>query len=358
MKKLLFFLLTLMVNLLVGGVLSALVGLSPLVGGVVLAGVSLASPLLGLFSDTSGVLYAGIFTEVWTGEMIKAFRTSIEATGWINKIRSYDQYANNDVIHFVDLGGDPEVLLNNYTYPLAVQTITDADKAISLEKYETKPTRITDDELHAISYDKMGSIIERHRDVINEKKYSRALWNLAPAAHTAGATPVLKTTGANSASGTRKMLLRSDLVLLKEQFDKMNVPTQGRVIVLCSDHVNDLLLNEQKFAEQYYNYTSGKIANMYGFEVYEYNDTPYYTISTLARVAYGAVPVAANDRQASVAFYAPRMMRATGSTNAYLSEARDNPTTKENLVSFTNHFICLPLKNQAIAALVSDKPAS
>lgn len=343
------FLLLLSVNFFAGAVFAGVAGLPALAGGAVLAALSVLVSVLVPRPEIGG-LRAGVYTEVWTGEMIKAFRASMESVGWINRIRSYDQYAKNGAIHFVDIGGDPDVLINNYSYPLTVQSLPDADKTVALEKYETKPSQITDDELFAISYDRMSSVIERHRDAINEKKYSRALWNLAPAAHTAG-TPVLLTTGA--VSGNRKMLVRADIIRLKAEFDKKKIPNEGRVLVLCSDHVSDLLLNEQKFADQYYSYTSGKIANLYGFETYEYSDTPYYTLSSKARLAYGSVP-AATERQASTAFYAPRMMKASGDTLAYLSEARNTPETKANLVSFTHRFICLPLKNEGLAAIVSD----
>lgn len=348
MVKFFLILMRMALNFAVGAIVFALAEFPPAAGGTALAALSLTAPALRMDS----CLCAGIYTEVWTGEMIKAFRTSMESIGWLNRIRNYDQYVDKESIHFVDIGGDPDVLINNYTYPLPIQDIADADKTIALEKYETKPTRITDDELFAISYDKMSSIIERHRDAINGKRYSKALWNLSPAVNTAGKTPVLKTTGA--ITGSRKALVRTDLISLKSEFDKQGVPSEGRVLVLCSDHVNDLLSNDQKFADQYYNYTTGKISNLYGFEIYEYNDTPYYVLSTLARLAYGSAP-GATERQASIAFYARRMMKATGTTKTYLSEAKDHPTAKENLVSFTTRFICLPLKNETMAAIVSDK---
>ncbi|MDR1370933.1 MAG: hypothetical protein LBJ72_12550 [Dysgonamonadaceae bacterium] len=342
--------LALTVNFIIGGTVAAFVGAPPVLGGIALNGVALLSPLFGIDG-----LRAGVYTEVWTGEMIKAFRTSVESIGWLNKIRSYDQYAENDVIHFVDIGGDPTVLINNTTYPIGIESLADADKAISLDKYQTKATRITDDELYAISYDKMGSVIERHKEVINEKKYAKALAALAPASDTA-ATPVILTTGTDSTDGTKKTITRADIIALKKAFDKQKIPTAGRVLVLCSDHVNDLLLHDQKFADQYYNYTTGKISNLYGFEVYEYEDCPYYTVSTKTKLPFGTAPSATTDRQASVAFYAPRMMKAAGSTKAYLSEAKDNPTTQENLANFRHYFICLPLKNAAIGAIVSAIP--
>jgi hypothetical protein len=348
MKKTLF-LLTLAVNVAIGGTLAALAGVPPALGGIGLGSLSLASPLLGL----SG-LREGVYAEVWTGEMVKAFRSSVESIGWLNRIRAYDQYAENNVIHFVHIGGDPDVLINNTTYPIDIQSLDDADKAISLDKYQTAATRITDDELYAITYDKIASVLERHRDVMNEKKYSKAIAALAPAGNTAN-TPVLLTSGDPSHDGARRMVTRQDIINLKAKFDAKKIPVNGRVLVLCGEHVMDLLLNDQKFNDQYYKYESGKILNLYGFEVYEYTDNPYYTVASKSKLAWGVTPTDA-ARQASVAFYAPRMMRCTGETKSYLSAARDNPTTQENLVNFRHYFICLPLKNEAIGAIVSDIP--
>lgn len=346
MRKILVFFMALVFNATMGATLAGAVGINPLIGAAGLNGAAVAIGQL----DLSNAMRAGIYTEVWTGEMVKAFRSSVESIGWLAKIRSYDQYAENDMIHFINIGGDPTVLINNTTYPIGVENLADTDKAISLDKYQTKATRITDDELYGISYDKFGSVIERHRESIDQTKYSRAIHALAPASHTA-ATPVLLTTGTAAPEGGRKMLTRTDIINLKKAFDKMKVPTAGRILVLSPDHVADLLLNDQKFADQYYNYTTGKIANLLGFEIYEYVDNPYFK-QDKTKLAYGAVP-AAGEFMASVSFYAPRMMRVTGSTKTYLSEAASSPTTQENLANFRHYFIALPLKNEAIGALVS-----
>ncbi|MDR2361693.1 MAG: hypothetical protein LBD91_03085 [Prevotellaceae bacterium] len=350
MKNILFLMMAVIANFLIGGFCASLVGLPPLVGGLVLNAVAAFSPLYGVAG-----LRSGVYTEIWTGEMVKAFRASVESIGWLNKIRSYDQYAENDVIHFVHIGGDPDVLVNNSTYPIPVQAITDADKAISLDKYQTKQTPVTDDELYALSYDKMASLIERHKDSINEKKYSRALHALAPSMHGPD-MPVLLTSGDASTDGLRTMITRADIIAMKKSFDTLKVPIAGRVLVLCPDHVSDLLQSDQKFAEQYYHYTTGKVSNLYGFEVYEYADAPVYRTTTKAKLAYGTVPVAATDRQASVAFYAPRMMKASGSTTMYYSEAKTDPATQQSLINFRHYFICLPLKNEALGAIVSGIP--
>jgi hypothetical protein len=305
---------------------------------------------------------AGIYVEVWTGEQIKAFRTDVASLGWLNAIPSYDQYvrpgvgSEADIIHLVSVGADPEVLVNNTTYPIATVALPDGDKAISLDKLQTTATPITDDELHAISYDKMSSVIERHTQAVNESKYVKALHALCPQTHTSH-TPVLATTGGVAPEGGRKMLIRSDIIVLKKAFDKMKCPVKGRILVLCPDHIADMLASDQKFSDQYYAYTSGKIANLYGFEVYEFTDCPYFTqpvtsgsVSPAGKVAYGAVP-AAGSTQASVAYYAPRMFRATGSTTTYPTPAE--ATMQQHLYNVRHYFVALPKENKAIGAIYS-----
>ncbi len=333
----------LLMNCLVGALAATAVGVAPLCGVVALSGISLFKVA------PSGTARAGIYTEVWTGHMTKAFRNPPESLGWYNRIRSFDQYVNNDVIHFINIGGDPTVLINNTTYPIGIETLEDADKAISLDKYQTKATQITDDELYAISYDKMATVIERHKEAISEKKYSRALHAISPQSNT-DATPVILTKG-NLEDG-RRMLTRASIIALKKKFDDAKVPLTERILVLCPDHVADLLETDQKFAGQYYKYETGKICNMFGFEIYEYTECPLFDSLALTKLPYGSI-ADANSHQASIAYAASRMMKANGSTKAYLKEAKNNPETQASLANFRHHSICLPLKMEAMGAIVS-----
>lgn len=346
MKKSLFVLMALLaicINAAIGGAASASVGLSPIFG--VVAG-ALAGCFMG-FIAPKGSLLAGVLVEVWTGEMVKKLR-SADTASWLDGIPDYSDKAENDVIHLVDVGADPDVLINNTTYPIPIQDLPDGDIAISLDKYQTKATRVTDDELYALSYDKMASVKERHASSILENKFKKAIHALAPSSAT-DATPVVLTTGANESG--RRRLTRLDIIALKDKFDKLQVPTDGRRLVLCTDHVNDLLATDQKFADQYYNYTTGKISNLYGFEVYEYVACPYFTSAGNKKNLGSAVT--AGQYQASVAFYTKRMFKCSGSTKMYFSEAAKSPTTQENLVNYRHYFLVLPKKQEAIGAIVS-----
>lgn len=335
----------LMVNTLIGGTMSAMIGFNPALGAVALNFVAAVSPLFGIEG-----LRAGLYSELWTGETIKAFRNAAENLGWLNKIRAFDSaVASNNTINFVDLGGDPEVLVNNTSYPIGVETLTDANKAIGLDKYQTKATKVTDDEVRGLSYDKKSTVIERHREAVDQEKFARALHAIAPAQNGAK-TPVLETTGADY--NGRKRLTVQDVVNLKEKFDKLKVPSEGRVLVLSPEHVNDLLIQDTTFAQRYQNTTEGKILRMYGFEIYEFVDVPRYNSSNNKKVAFDT-SAADTDTTASVAFYAPRIMKATGETKAYLDEPdTQNQAWRYNL---RHYFICLPLKEEAIGAIVTAK---
>lgn len=335
-------------NSVLGATIATAVGVAPAIGAIVTNGVGVVA---SKFSTHMPVLRAGIFTEVWTGELVKAFRTAAENVGWYNRIRNYDAYVKHDVIHLVDVGADPTVVVNNTTYPLQVENLDDGDIAVTLDKFQSKPTRIKDDELHAISYDKMKSVVDRHKEAFLEVKFARAIHSLAPAKNT-DKTPVILTTGATTDG--RKAMTRTDIITLKKKFDKAGIPADGRILVLCADHVADLLENDQKFADQYYNYKTGKIANLYGFEVYEYEKCPYFDAAKLEKKAYGVVP-GASDMQASVAFSTHRAMRADGSTKSYLSEAAQDPQNQANLFSMRTYTICLPTKAEGQGAIVSAK---
>lgn len=348
MKKFLFLMMAVLFNCLTGGSICAAMGVAPVVGAVAMNVVGAVAPLIGADMPV-GILRAGLYTELWTGETIKAFRNSAESLGWLSKIRSFDEkVASNNTINFVDLGGDPTVLVNNSTYPIGVETLDDANKAITLDKYQTKATKVTDDEARGLSYDKKSTVIERHRESVDEKKFARALHALAPASDSAK-TPIIVATGA--ADGNRLRITVADIIALKAKFDAQKIPVQGRVLVLCPEHVNDLLVQDTTFAQRYNNTTTGKIADMYGFEIYEYVDAPVFNASAKTKKAFGAAAESGTDRNASVAFYAPRMMKATGETKAYLDEP--DTQNQEWRYNLRHYFIALPLKNEAIGAVVS-----
>lgn len=341
----------LLVNVIVGSLIALAVGVAPWVGAVALNVIAIAVGAC-LPKDT---LRVGVFTEVWTGELVKSLRGGLEGS-WLDGVPDQSTIVNNDVIHLVEVGVDPDVLINNTTYPIPSQALEDKDIAVKLDKFQTKVTPITDDELYAASYDKMARVKESHANALNDSKFTKAAHALC-AQQDSAKTPILKTTGERDATTGRLRLTMADVVALKAAMDKLGVPAENRRLVLCPDHANDLLLVSQTFREQYnIDRATGKVGKLYGFDVYEYANTPLYTQAGKKK----NLGVAAGDGEfnCSFAFYTPRVFKATGSTKMYYSEAATDPEYQRNKINFRHYFLCMPKKGDAGVVMMSGYKAS
>lgn len=346
MKNLLFVLISLIFNALMGSIMSVSMGYDAHVGSMVGIGVSAA---LGCFMP-HGAAMAGVLTEIWTGELIKSLRGFLDGS-WLRGVPDESSVVKKDVIHLVDVGGDPQVLVNNKTYPIEVQELEDGDKSFSLDKFQTKVVPVTDDELYACSYDKVARVKESCANSLNDAKYAKAAHALCANENTA-TTPVLKTSGAVDAATKRVKLCMDDIVSLKRALDSLGVPPTQRRLVLCTDHVNDLLESDQSFKEQYnLNRTDGTVGRLYGFDIFEYGACPTYSTAG-KKNSLGAAPKA-GEFQCSFAFYVPRVFKATGSTKMYYSAAETDPQQQRNLISYRHYFICLPKKEDAGGVIYS-----
>ena len=355
MKRLVIMLTAVLFNCLMGGTIAAAVGCDPLSGA---AGMNVIGAVLGCVGNSThvtGMLRAGVYKEIWTGELVKHLRAGLEAT-FLDGIPDCSSIVDNDVIHLIDVGVEPDVLINNTTYPIPLQALDDADIPIGLDKFQTKVTPITDDELHAISYDKMQRVKESHGNSINDAKFMKAAHALSATKNT-DKTPVLKTTGSRDPETGRKKLTTDDLIRMKKAMDKLGVPAVGRRLVLCNDHVNDLLGTDQKFKEQYnIDRNNGTVGRLYGFDIYEFGNNPYYTTAGVKK-SVGATG-GTGEFQCSFAFYTQRVFKATGSTKMYYSEAGTDPEYQRNKINFRHYFICMPKKADAGVVMMSDYDAA
>ncbi len=344
MKKFTSILLALMFNCLVGAFIAGAIGTSPIAGAVVANVIPLVCGIVLPVHAEAGCLNAGVLREIWTGEMVKALRGGLSHS-WLDGIPDASSVVENDVIHLVDVGVDPDVLINNKTYPIDLQQLDDNDIAISLDKFQTKVTPVTDDELYASSYDKMSRVIESHRNAIDDAKFKKAAHAFC-ASQSTESTPIIVTTGERDATTGRLALTKADLIRAKAALDALGVPSVDRRLVLCSDHVNDILGWDEKFALQYnLDNVNGKVGRLFGFDIYESSYNPLYTTAGVKKDLDATA--ATGEFQCSFGFYAPRVFKATGSTKMYYSESGTDPEYQRNKINFRHYFIALPKKEDA-----------
>lgn len=306
-------------------------------------------------ANFKGLLLEGVYREIWTGELVESFQPEIEAS-FLSEIPDESRWVQssgsgeNQVIHLVDIGADPEVLINNTTYPIGYQTLEDGDIAFQLDKFTTVATKVTDDELYAITYDKIAVVNKKHKNAILAKKFAKAAHALAPQAHTIN-TPVLGTSGATVAG--KKLATVNDVIDLGGALSAAGVPDDGsRILVLNTVHNTGIVKEVKDFYKDYLNIATGQLRPLFhGFKVYLYHAMPFYLAADNTKVSFGAVFNPAIHNVASVVFYAPDMFRAEGSTKMYF----DEPDTQNqaSAVNYRHYYLVSPKKARAIGALVT-----
>lgn len=275
-------------------------------------------------------------------EMIKQLRHD---NSWLGELKSKNNWVANDVIKIPKRGMAPDVIINNNIYPIAKNQRADSHVILSLNKYETENTIVTDDELYALPYEKTSDVQMQHREELEDKTAQHGLHSIAPAANTA-TTPVLVVTGV--AVGGRPTLASKDLIALKEKFDKLNVPKQGRILVLCPEHVSDLLNEDRTFYQQYHSAKAGALTmTFYGFKIHEANYTPMYLAGD--KTAWGAV----NGTQvSSIAFHKNWAVKSTGTVKRYMRDAQTDPENRESVLGFRLWFIAVAIRDEGVGALI------
>ena len=289
------------------------------------------------------------FPEAWQGRVRQLLSTShkadfLDGIEELDVVIMVDPMTDQNTIHVPLETFTPEVLINNTTYPLEVQDHADGSKTVNLDKFQTKPTRITEDAALGASYNKIDSAAGGHVKVINRTKYKKAAHALAPSADSA-TTPIVTI----PADATAEQVYNA-MVALKGKFDEMEVPEEGRRLVLCSDHANKLLTSKEYAGALLADKNSGKISGVLaGFKIYSYVANPYYT-SAGAKLAFGAVP-GPTDKKGSFAFYEEVVGKKTGMLKQYY----DKPTTtnQAHLLAYRHYFIALPIKLEALGAIIT-----
>ncbi|UWY28810.1 hypothetical protein N4T20_02545 [Flavobacterium sp. TR2] len=303
------------------------------------------------------------FPEIWLDRVITNLDESDQAP-WLDGVAELDADVSlvgentateSNIIHIAATDFDVDVLINNTTYPIPVQQYTDGSLQFTLDKYQTKVVTVSDDQIMGASYDKIDTVTKSSVRAILAEKYGKAIHSIAPQSHTTK-TPVIFATGINGTDaplmdGTRPRLTYDDLVRLKAACKSGKFPLKDRRLVLTEDHWNDLLLDRKNFGDKLVNYSEGQPApKIAGFYLYTYENMPYFT-SAGVKKAYGSVP-GGTDRPGSIVFGLTGIAKKTGNTKQYFAEAKNNPSTQTNDLSYRHYFLATPFRAEKIGAII------
>ena len=287
----------------------------------------------------------------------------LEKETWVNQIKEnfypdssflmygqdFSALVENDAINMAEAGVDPNVLINNTTYPITVVQRADTPIRIELDKFETENTLVRRPDVIQYSYDQLESVIMGHRNQLRAKTAEKAAHAYAPAQDNAY-TPVISTTGASS--GTRKTITFDDILNLKERFDNMEIPLEQRFLVLHPSHVTDLIRLDTKGFKDITDVVNGQPKRFAGFGILQFSRMPVYDLNTMEKLEWG-IAGGADSGFCSFAFQANEVMKADG--EVYMYERVDDPEHRATVVGFDKRFIAVPIRNKGIGAIVSAK---
>jgi hypothetical protein len=257
---------------------------------------------------------------------------------WLNELTSMDHMVEANTIDLAQIGADPDVVIDNNVWPLVPVQRTDSGIKIPLATFDTLPTHVTNVEQLETNYDKCESVVQQHAAALRTKAALSAAYNISPAADTA-TTPVLTTSGADRGDGDRA-LTYADILKLRTAFNKANLPVEGRVLVLCPEHEEDLLREDiNRFNRVMETQT------LAGFKLYTFNGGATYSVTGVKN------PYGAEGQPSTFAFCKSEAMRAMGTIEG---EPENRWADFRGwLLGFQMRFVARPFRNKGIAAIYS-----
>jgi hypothetical protein len=287
---------------------------------------------------------ADLRTEVWINQLTKNFYSD---SSFLKYTKDFSQLVDNHAINMTEVGVDPEVLINNSTYPISVTQRTDTPLRMELDKFETENTLVRSPEVIEYSYDKLESVIMGHRNVLRARTAEKAAHAYAPTENTEF-TPIITSSGA--IINGRKRLLVEDILFLKERYDKVDIPYENRYLILHPSHLSDLILTDMKSFKDIADIKNGLPQRLAGFNILQFSKPANYNFETLIKKSFGAVP-SEGDTFCSFSFHSEEVMKADGTVKMY--QIKDDPKERATIVGFEKRFIAVPIRNKGLGAIVS-----
>lgn len=313
---------------------------SPYTGAIVANLIMLGLALIKQFYTgksifLNGFAFAGLLKEIWIGKLMEKFYPD---GSWLLESEDMSMWVDNNTINLADMGADPNVLVNNTTYPIAIVERADGHLALPLDYFDTENTVVRNATAVQLAYNKLESVVRQHRNALYTK-------NIQKAAHAYGP----------SANGTFKPVLEigesiiDTFIDMEKKFNDMLVPEEDRICLLSTLHKSLLQKEDKKLYKEIFNGTGTKV--LYSFKIYNCTVTPVYDGTTKAKKAFGAAS-AGTDLTSSLFYSKREVMRAEGEYDMF-SRMKD-PEARGDIVGFQKRFLAMPIRDKYIGAMIGN----
>lgn len=256
---------------------------------------------------------AGINQDVWAAEIAEQL---FPDNSIVNESKNDDMYATADEVNLPIAGANPDVLVNNTTYPLTPVQRTDTVLRYSVDKLETKPSVVVGLEQISLSYDKRLSIQAAHVSSLNTKSATYVIGKWAPKTSTGGI--IVRTTGADraaivkGATGLRKRIQLDDIIQVVEILDEADIDEDGRIAYFPAKMRADLfriadIRNKSEFGIEVL--PNGTVSKIMGFKIMYRSEASVYNAAGTASLDMLAASPSVATSNAGALFFHPNFVR-------------------------------------------------
>lgn len=267
--------------------------------------------------------------EIWESAIVEGLFAD---NSFLARALNHSPFANFKTVHVPNAGSAPAVTKNRSEYPAQAGNRQDYDLTYNLNEFTTEPIHITNIEEVELSYDKRSSILGATQAALKEAVAKDVLKAWVPSGYT-----LVKTTGdavahhLPSQTGNRKKLTLADIVAVKKEFDKANLPQDGRCFLLDYEMYSELLdalsaVQSNAFLASA-DTARGIVGKLYGFDFYMRSEV----LRTVAAGTSLSSGTNATDQAAGIAWSDKFVSVAQGAVEIFAAEK--DPTYYGDIIS-------------------------
>lgn len=287
--------------------------------------------------QTGFVLFDGLAPEVWI-PLIK--ENPYPANSFMQSATDMSALVDYDSINFAEAGGDPDVLVDNTTFPIPESVASDSPLRVTLKTYDTTSTIVRNAVAIELAYDQRALYANKHKKALAKKIGLDAAYAYAPTAANAGNFNTVLSLGASDS-------LIDAVIDLQAAYNGFDDDGTNRNLVFNPLHLAKIA-KEDKVLYKAIMAEPGSI--FYGFKVWTYSKNPIYIASTGVKAAFGAAYVGGTHKYASFSFLGGEVMAAQGTVEMF-SRLKD-PDVKGDKFNFQMRALALPLRAKFQGAIL------
>lgn len=271
--------------------------------------------------------------EIWINTVVENFYPD---NSFASKSVDDSAFVNNKTVHVPNAGNPSGVEINRSKKPAEINERTDHDLSYTIDELTTNPIHISNVDTVELSYNKRNSVLQNDRQQLQAMAAQLLLYrwgNLKTKIFTAGAATDAHTS--SKATGKRKKLTKAAVMKAMIQFNKDDVPAEGRYLladaVMYADLLDDLTDKELSAFLASADAQRGVLGRLYGFEVMQRSKVLRTTAAGTALLKWEDED-AADELAAALAWQESCVSRALGDVQMF--DDMGNPTYYGDIYSF------------------------